>query len=79
MKKNPAYARGDESYAASLRRLIGRTGLTQKAFAEKCDMPYNTIRAHVTAARDPTLYSLRKIRAGLGCTWDELLDGRDDA
>lgn len=63
----------DDMYGDNLKRLIKENGLTQRKLAEIADLPHQTIESHVSKRRSPTLYSLRKIRHALDCTWDDLL------
>lgn len=64
---------GDAEFARRLRRLIRASGKTTDAFADE----FGVTRAHIhrwcNLRNAPTLYSLRRVKAALGCTWEELL------
>lgn len=65
----------DAEFGKRLRVLRRRQGLLQGEFAEKCGLSDNAVRSYEQGVRYPTLWSLKKMRQALGCTWDELLGG----
>ena len=61
--------------AASLSLAMHRRGLTQLALSDLSDVPQSTI-SRILSGEDDSLVRLgtvRKLKAALGCTWDDLL------
>ena len=65
-----------DAFSRNLRRLIHRNQWTTFELAVRSGVHGNTIDSYLAGRNLPNLRNLRKIRAGLGCTWDELLEER---
>ena len=59
----------------NLRELIADRGESQTSLAKRMGVHQCQVSNWVRGAHSPTLQTLRKVRAALGCTWDELLGG----
>ena len=64
---------GPRGLPRNLCRLMAERGWTQARMGIEAGMPQSTVSAIARGTRTPTLATLRKIRAALGCSWDELL------
>jgi transcriptional regulator with XRE-family HTH domain len=53
--------------------MISERGMTATTVAYKSGLCPATVYNYLRGTRTPTVDALRKIRAALGCTWDELL------
>ena len=63
----------DGTIVRNLRRMISERGMTATTVAYKSGLCPATVYNYLRGARTPTVDALRKMRAALGCTWDELL------
>lgn len=61
--------------AHSIRSRRERTGKTPQAFAAELKLTYQAYWHIENGTRRPSLETLRKIAAALGCGVDDLLDG----
>jgi transcriptional regulator with XRE-family HTH domain len=62
----------------NLQKLLADRGESQTSFAKRIGVHQSQVSNWVRGANSPTLQTLRKVKAALGCTWDELLgDGAD--
>jgi transcriptional regulator with XRE-family HTH domain len=70
---------GDKALSENLLRIIGRRGMTYDQVAVASGLSCDTVSAVACRKRAASIRTLRKLRAGLGCTWDDLLgDGSLD-
>jgi transcriptional regulator with XRE-family HTH domain len=63
----------EPDFARNLRRMISERGMTASTVAYKSGLCPATVYNYLRGTRTPTVDALRKMRATLGCTWDELL------
>ena len=64
----------DMTFVRNMRRLMFERGWSQKRLGIESGVAQSTVSAVMTGARRPTLPTLRRIKAALGCTWDEMLE-----
>lgn len=66
---------GDVQLSRNLRRLMCERGMSVRTLTKKlCNKKSGgLVYAWLNCERNITLYSLRRLKAALGCTWDELL------
>lgn len=70
---------GDRELAYNLRRIVRERGITLGQVVTDSGLSPNTVSSMASGKRGATVRSLRRLRAGLGCTWDDLLgDGSRD-
>lgn len=65
-----------EEFSLRLHGLITRKYKTVKDFAAGAHINYSSIEGYVNGHHEPSLSKLVAIRNALGCSWDELLEGR---
>jgi transcriptional regulator with XRE-family HTH domain len=63
------------TFAANLRRLRGRAGLSQEALAEACELHRTEVSLLERAGREPRLLTLVRLARGLGVPVCDLLEG----
>lgn len=63
----------DEQLAIGLWRLLDERGMTQVMLAARAGIGKTTITNYINGYSGATLHKLRRIKAALGCTWEELL------
>lgn len=61
------------TFSDNLKRLLADRGESQTSFAKRIGVHQSQMSNWVRGANSPTLQTLRKVKAALGCTWDELL------
>jgi transcriptional regulator with XRE-family HTH domain len=64
-----------EAFAANVRRLRKKRGLTQERLAEEAGLHLTDIARIETLRRDPGIKVVAKIAHGLGCETSELFEG----
>ena len=70
----PKFSTGvDEDFSARLLRLMGERDMSGMDLAHASGVHSNTIYNITSGKCEPELKTLRKIRRGLVCSWDELL------
>ena len=68
---------GYDAFRANMGEVLqGRFGGSMSAMGRELGVARKTLYSYVEGTREPRLSMLRKIRAALGCTWDELLEPR---
>lgn len=65
-----------EEFGLMLHGLITRKFKTVKDFAKAANLPYSSVEGYVNGHHEPSLSKLVAMRNVLGCSWDELLEGR---
>lgn len=63
----------EERFADKLKKLIKDRGMTQKAFAEKCNMPENTLRSYLSGNNKIGIENAIMLAQNLEMSLDELL------
>ncbi len=66
--------RGDKKLADNMWRMLGERDWSQSKLASETELSISTMNNTMNTRHGVTLRTLRKIRAALGCTWDELLE-----
>jgi transcriptional regulator with XRE-family HTH domain len=61
-------------FKKKLKMLRVGADLTQEELAIKCGLCSTTLTHYETGRREPNLANIVKIKQGLGCSFDELLD-----
>jgi len=61
------------TFGDNFKRLLADRGESQTSFAKRIGVHQSQMSNWVRGANSPTLQTLRKVKAALGCTWDELL------
>ena len=60
--------------ASNILVMMGKRNMTQVELARKADLSPCHVNSTIRAKHGITVYTLRKIRDALECTWEELLD-----
>ena len=68
-----ADVRGDAMLADNLLRLMEERGWTQSELARRAHMPPSMISRLVCKGSGINIPTARRLKAALGCSWDELL------
>jgi predicted transcriptional regulator len=63
----------EPDFARNLNRLIAERGMTPAQFRERSGINGTTVYEYLNGTHVPSYAMLRRIRAAIGCTWDELL------
>ena len=63
----------DGTIARNLRRLLYERGMTVEQFSRASGINHASVYDYLRGNHEPNCPMLRRIRATLGCTWDELL------
>lgn len=64
---------GDREFAMRLQGMLRERGLGQVEFERRIGVARGQVSGWLTGRSGITLHNLRKVKEGLGCTWDELL------
>lgn len=56
-------------------RLRMEKGMTQEALAERADISHRYLQSLEAGQKQPSINVVAQLRAGLGCSWEELLRG----
>lgn len=68
-------AKALKTFGQNVSRLRRKAGLSQDALAQKADFTKRYIQSIESGTRSLTMVSLKRLRAALNCSYDELLSG----
>ncbi len=63
----------EPDFARNLRRLLYERDMSAKQFSHASGINHASVYDYLNGRHEPNCPMLRRIRATLGCTWDELL------
>ena len=63
----------EPDFARNLRKLMAERDMSAKQFSRASGINHASVYDYLNGRHEPNCPMLRRIRATLGCTWDELL------
>ena len=63
----------EPDFARNLRKLMAERDMSAKQFSRASGINHASVYDYLNGRHEPNCPMLRRIRAALGCTWDELL------
>ena len=63
-------------FARNLKRTREARGITQEKLAEAVDLNVRTLQRIESAKMNPLTTTILRLQAALGCSWDDLLNGK---
>ena len=63
----------EHDFARNLKRLLYERDMSVKQFSRASGINHASVYDYLNGTHAPSYAMLRRIRATLGCTWDELL------
>ena len=63
----------EPDFARNLRKLMAERDMSAKQFSSASGINHASVYDYLNGRHEPNCPMLRRIRATLGCTWDELL------
>ena len=63
----------EPDFARRMRRLMAERDMSVKQFSRASGINHASVYDYLRGKHEPNCPMLRRIRATLGCTWDELL------
>lgn len=67
------HARPDEASSENILRMLRDKDWSIQDLRRRARLPWATTYRAAMGIGSPALYTLRAVKAALGCTWDELL------
>lgn len=61
------------SFGENLKEIRGFLDITQEDLAKKCGISATTLSHFESGQREPSMVNLRKLKNGIGCSYDKLL------